>query len=137
MPELSAGMTFSVIIPTYNRLKLLQGTLASLYRQDFKDFEIIVVSDGSTDGTDGYLTRIAAEGRIKYVRQSNQGLAATRSAGLKIAEGEYVAFTDDDCTVPADWLRRIQEIFQRHEISGVGGACRTGDLSNPYAEAND
>ena len=130
-------MTFSVIVPTYNRVALLKNTLESLYRQDFSDFEIIVVNDGSTDGTDEYLKTIAAKKNIKYIQQINQGLAATRSAGLQAASGTYVAFTDDDCVAPNDWLQRLYEIFQQQEAVCVGGACITGNPENPCAGAND
>src|SRR5713101_8429721 len=131
------GMTFSVIVPTYNRLNLLKNTLESLYRQDYADFEIIVVNDGSTDGTDEFLASLAMQNKISYLKHPNQGLAATRTAGLGVAAGEYIAFTDDDCVVPVTWLRTLKEAFQQETVAGIGGATHTGDRKNPSAEAND
>lgn len=130
-------MTFSVIVPTYNRVALLKNTLESLYRQDFTDFEIIVVNDGSTDSTDDYMKAVAVERKIKYLKHENQGLAATRIAGLQSATGIYIAFTDDDCIVPDNWLSQLHEIFLQQHAVCVGGACSTGNPQNPFAEAND
>ena len=130
-------MTFSVIVPTYNRVASLRATLESLFRQEFLDYEIIVVNDGSTDGTDVYLSSLAKEKKIIYLKHSNQGLAATRSAGLLAAQGEYIAYTDDDCVVPANWLRMLHQAFGQENVAGIGGDTMTGDVTNPYAEAND
>lgn len=130
-------MTFSVIVPTYNRIDLLKNTLASLYKQDFSDFEIIVVNDGSTDSTHEYLSSAAEEGKVVYLHHENQGLAATRSAGLKFAHGEFIAFTDDDCVLPPDWLSQYKAKFESENAVCVGGNCITGNPENPCAEAND
>lgn len=128
---------FSVIVPTYNRVSLLTKTLESLFRQEHPAFEIIVASDGSSDGTDAYLTRLATEGRIQYTKHANSGLAATRRAGLALARGEFVAFTDDDCILPPDWLLRFEQCFRDPEVVGAGGATRTGNPESIYALTND
>src|SRR6266581_4101542 len=104
-------MLFSVIVPTYNRLNLLKNTLESIWNQDITDFETIVVNDGSSDGTHEYLSQVASQGKVKYFFQENQGLAATRSEGLRRAQGTYIAFTDDDCIVPRNWLRTLNQLF--------------------------
>jgi len=85
---------FSVIIPTYNRLQYLPCALESVWRQTIPDFEVIVVDDGSTDGTGGYLQRL--KDRVQIVRQANGGPGAARNAGVALALGEYVAFLDSD-----------------------------------------
>ena len=87
-------MLFSVVIPTFNRLKYLPATLASVRAQRFADFETIVIDDGSTDGTLDYLTTIG-EG-LRVVRQDNRGPGAARNAGVAAAKGEYIAFLDSD-----------------------------------------
>jgi GT2 family glycosyltransferase len=130
-------MTFSVIVPTYNRVSLLKNTLNSLFRQDFSDFEIIVVNDVSTDSTDEYMKSIAAEKNIQYLQHENRGLAATRDAGLKIARGTYIAFTDDDCVLPENWLSQLYTIFREQHAVCIGGSCVTGNPENHFAEAND
>lgn len=86
---------FTVIIPTYNRLKLLLETIESVRQQTFHDYEIVVVDDFSVDDVTPSVK--AVDPSIRVVRQSeNKGLAAARNAGLRAAQGEYVALLDDD-----------------------------------------
>jgi cellulose synthase/poly-beta-1,6-N-acetylglucosamine synthase-like glycosyltransferase len=131
------NIAFSVIVPTYNRLHLLKKTLESLFGQDFPDYEVIVVNDGGTDGTAEYIEGLAREGRITAITHPNAGLAATRRKGLSVARGEFVAFTDDDCIVPADWLARYHKAFTKTGAAGIGGATETGNRRNAYALVND
>jgi glycosyltransferase involved in cell wall biosynthesis len=85
---------FSIIIPTYNRLPYLKKTLDSIWEQSFTDFEIIVVDDGSTDGTVDYLRELG--GSVELLRQENRGPGAARNLGVEHARGEYIAFLDSD-----------------------------------------
>ena len=85
---------FSVIIPTFDRADLLGCTLESVRAQRFTDFEIIVVDDGSTDGTMDYLQSLGKE--VRVFRQSNRGAGAARNLGAYHAEGKYLAFLDSD-----------------------------------------
>lgn len=128
---------FSVIVPTYNRLALLSKTLESLFRQEHPDFEVIVSDDGSTDGTDAYLDKLAADLRIIHVRHANLGPSVSRRLGLDRARGEFVAFTDDDCIVPPDWLSRFSTKFDDTAVAGVGGPTETGNPESLFATAND
>lgn len=115
---------FSVIVPTHNRVSLLKQTLESLFKQDYPNFEIIVVNDGSTDETDAFLTQLASEHAIRYVRQPNRGPAAARNAGIALAAGMYVACTDDDCRVPPDWLKRFAQVLDASGADIAGGTAR-------------
>ena len=85
---------FSVVIPTYNRADLLRETLESVFRQEDRDFEVIVVDDGSKED----LSSIEADyaGRITFVRQANAGPAEARNNGVRNSQGDYVAFLDSD-----------------------------------------
>ena len=130
-------MLFSVIVPTHNRLHLLKRTIESLLKQTFKDFEIIVVDDGSTDGTAKYLADLEKNGHVIPILQTNKGPAVARNVGIRRAAGKYIAFTDDDCVVPSDWLDKLHSDLNIGKIAGVGGSARTGDTSNLYAVAND
>jgi glycosyltransferase involved in cell wall biosynthesis len=98
-------MLFSVIIPTYNRLELLKETLASVRSQRFSDYEVIVVDDGSTDGT----AEALAEERtwLRYLAQPNRGPGAARNLGAQVARGDYLAFLDSDDL----WLPWTLEVF--------------------------
>lgn len=84
----------SVVIPTYNNAALLHETLEGVRRQTFRDFEIIVVDDGSTDTTAEATRRY--EPSIRYIYQPNQGPAAARNRGVSLARGNFIAFCDHD-----------------------------------------
>ncbi|WP_141588216.1 glycosyltransferase family A protein [Myxococcus sp. AB056] len=85
---------FSVIIPTYNRARLLEAALASVFAQEERDFEVLVVDDGSTDDT---LETLARHGeRVRVLSQRNAGPGAARNLGIQAARGTYVAFLDSD-----------------------------------------
>lgn len=87
----------SVIIPTHNRFDLLPHAIDSVLGQTFKDFELIVVDDGSTDETQDLLRSYEAKGRLRGIRiEKRQGGNAARNAGLRLARGEFLAFLDDD-----------------------------------------
>jgi glycosyltransferase involved in cell wall biosynthesis len=86
----------TVVVAVYNGETFLRETLESLFAQDFDSFEVVFVDDGSEDGTG----EIARSFPVRYVRQANQGLPAARNAGLALAQGEFVAFLDDDDLLP-------------------------------------
>lgn len=86
----------SVIIPTYNRAHTLPASIDSVLCQTYDNLEVIVVDDGSTDGTEIFV-RGLADSRVRYIKNSgNHGPAAARNLGVRRAEGEYVAFQDSD-----------------------------------------
>lgn len=85
---------FSVVVPTYNRAGFIAQTLNSVLHQEFTDYELIVVDDGSCDGTAEVLKDYCDS--ILYIRQHNQGPGAARNLGIKQSRGEYVAFLDSD-----------------------------------------
>lgn len=85
----------SVIIPTYNRLAMLREAVDSVLAQDFEDMELLVVDDGSTDGTAEEMEQYG--GRVKLLRQpENKGVSAARNKGILHARGKYIAFLDSD-----------------------------------------
>lgn len=114
-------MRFSVVVATYNRKELLSRCLTAISNQALPAYEIIVVDDASTDGT-GEMVQTEFP-HVLYLRQNeNRGPAAARNRGIEVASGDVVAFTDDDCIVPHDWLARLADGYARHpEVVGVGG----------------
>src|SRR5437879_5328746 len=86
----------SVILPTYNRLRYLGGALESVRTQTYEHWELVVVDDGSTDGSGEYLARLV-DRRVRLLSRSHTGSAAVaRNSGIAMARGEYLAFLDDD-----------------------------------------
>ncbi|MCB8946001.1 MAG: glycosyltransferase [Ardenticatenaceae bacterium] len=106
----------SVILPTYNRLSQLKHVLNGLEQQSYaKDkFEVVVVSDGSNDGTNEYLSNLQTAFSLKPLVQKNQGAAAARNTGIAAAAGEFALFIDDD-VVPTPDL--VQLHMQTHKTS--------------------
>jgi len=86
----------TVIVASHNGERFLREALESLFAQDFESFEVVFVDDGSTDGTG----EIANSFPLRYVHQQNKGLPAARNSGLARAEGELIAFLDDDDVLP-------------------------------------
>jgi endo-1,4-beta-xylanase len=101
---------FSVVIPTYNRCIVLQKAIDSVLVQTFKDFELIIVDDGSTDNTKAFVSGIC-DVRLRYIYQKNSGGSKARNAGIDAADGEYIAFLDsDDQFVPTKLERVFEEL---------------------------
>ena len=123
---------FSVVIPTYNRARLLAETLASVWQQRFTDFEVIVVDDGSTDDTAALLR--ANEPRLTWYRQDHQGPGAARNLAARRACGQYLVFLDsDDVWFPwtlAVYARAIAEASQPSLMIGSSSDfTASGDLA--------
>jgi len=128
-------MLFSVVIPTYNRLPFLPSALDSVLRQRFTDYEIIVVDDGSEDGTRDYLQR--QKDRLRILRQSNRGPGAARNLGANEARGEYVAFLDSDDVWPSWTLEIFAGLIWKHNSPAILSARLTEFQDEREIEAFD
>jgi glycosyltransferase involved in cell wall biosynthesis len=107
----------SVIITTYNHEKYIGQTLESVFSQTYKEYEVIVVDDGSTDDTPN---RIAPfKDSIHYIRQKNQGVASSRNSGIRVAKGHLLAFLDGDDLWYPEKLSVQVETAQRYPGSGM------------------
>jgi glycosyltransferase involved in cell wall biosynthesis len=103
----------TVVMPTYNRRALLELSLASVSRQTWRDFEILVVDDGSTDGTEELLGNYN-DARLRWLRTEKRcGAAVARNIGIAESRGEFVAFQDSD----AEWEKEKLEVQMRHLLS--------------------
>jgi glycosyltransferase involved in cell wall biosynthesis len=96
----------SVIIPAYNAERTLRETLESVLAQTYRDLEVIVVDDGSTDNTAATVRDYAEQGRIQYIERENGGIAAGRNTGLQLAKGKYVSLLDHDDLWDPDKIER-------------------------------
>ncbi|MBI1318169.1 MAG: glycosyltransferase [Candidatus Hydrogenedens sp.] len=120
-------MKASVVIPAYNASRTLPQCLAALASQSRPPHEIIVVDDGSTDGT----PELAAQfPNARFVTQDNAGPAAARNRGASEATGDWIVFTDADCVPPPDWLERLLTPEPDTSVAGVGGGYT---IANPGA----
>ena len=110
----------SVIIPVYNTEAYVEQTLRSIMGQTLRDIELIVVNDGSTDGSLSVLERIATgDDRIRLYTQPNKGLSQTRNAGIARARGEFIYFMDSDDLLEPDALERCYERCQSDRLDFV------------------
>jgi glycosyltransferase involved in cell wall biosynthesis len=112
----------SVIIPVYNGEAFIEEALESVFAQTFKDFEVIVINDGSTDGTEQRLQKY--QDRMIYLKQRNQGLSASRRTGLGRSNGPLVAFLDaDDVWLPQKLERQVEAARQHPECGIITTDC--------------
>jgi len=111
-------MLVSVIIPTYNRKHVIMHAIQSVMNQTFKDFEIIVVDDGSTDETKAYLESLYLP--ITIISKENGGVSSARNEGIKKAQGKYIAFLDSDDSWLSEKLKaQIEYLESNPSISLV------------------
>ena len=103
----------SVIIPTYNRVHLLSKAVESVLGQTYQDLEIIVVDDGSSDGTKQMITHLQKKyNSIKYFYQANLGACSARNKGLESANGEFIQFLDSDDYMTQDKIKIQVDIME-------------------------
>lgn len=102
----------SVIIPVYNAEKYIQKCLCSVFAQDYENLEIIVINDGSTDRTDEIIKKY--EGKIKYIKKENTGVADTRNIGIENATGKYIMFVDADDYIHKDLLKNLKKYISKN-----------------------
>lgn len=113
------GPLVSVVVPVYNVAGFLREALDSLFAQDYEPFEVVVVDDGSTDGS-GAIAR--SYPGVRYLRQENQGPAAARNAGIAAARGEIVAFADaDDVQLPTRLSVQVGYLIEHPDTSATLG----------------
>lgn len=99
---------FSIIVPVYNVEKYLDKCLASILEQTFKDFECIIIDDGSPDNSNIIIDKyVKLDQRFKVIHQKNMGLSAARNAGLDIAQKNYIVFVDSDDYIADDYLEKF------------------------------
>ena len=127
-------MRFSVIVPLYNKAPYVRHALESVFAQTYKDFECIVVDDGSTDGSLDIVRAINDEmsrdkslnephtlndGRFKIFSQANSGVAAARNNGVAVSKGEYVCFLDADDWWESTFLEEMDRLIAEYPDAGI------------------
>lgn len=141
-----AQFAFTIFIPTYNRAHTLGRALESVEAETFRDFEVVIVDDGSTDDTPGLVDHWIGRNPfpIQYLRQPNQGKHAAHNAALQVARGELFITLDSDDSLLPDALEKLNRHWkaipagERPGFAGIAGMCldEDGSLSGePYPEA--
>ena len=121
------GPMISVVVPAFNCRSTIERCMEALRNLNYTNYEVIIVDDGSTDGTQDILKK-SSSGTIRCVRQENAGPAAARNAGAKTARGEILGFTDSDCVPGKDWLNSVPQHFDDKKVVGVEGKIETDRL---------
>ena len=103
----------SVIIPLYNKVDHIEDTLRSVLAQTYKDYEIVVVDDGSIDGSTELVENLGID-NLRLIRQNNAGVSAARNSGIEEARGEFVALLDADDLWKPDYLAVQFEMTQKY-----------------------
>lgn len=125
----------SVIVPVYNVESYLQESVDSILKQTYKDFEIILIDDGSEDLSGKICDKYAAlDSRVKVIHTINQGQGAARNSGLSLAQGEYIAFVDSDDVVHPDYLKEMYRLAKDNLADIV--CCDSIKGTNPKFEPN-
>jgi glycosyltransferase involved in cell wall biosynthesis len=108
---------FSIVVPVYNREEELKRCIESLLALDYDSYEIIIVDNGSTDGT----RDLASHYPVNVTTCEKRGAAAAMNVGIKEARNAIVAFTDSDCIVDRNWLKVLSRNYVSDDVGGVGG----------------
>jgi len=126
----------SIVVPAYAHALYIAQAIESVIAQSFKDWELIIINDGSPDNTAEVVTPFLSDPRISYIDQQNQGQAAARNRGLALARGEYARFLDDDDLLPNDALEWSVAYLQEHpSVSAVIGGVQYIDASGMSLES--
>lgn len=108
-----------MIIPAYNAERLIMETIGSVLDQTYPNVEIVVVDDGSKDGTEAVLERLKKDGTIIYIKQENQGQAAARKNGFLASKGSYISFLDADDLISPDKISIQVDFMEKNHDCGV------------------
>ncbi|MFY0605068.1 MAG: glycosyltransferase [Cyclobacteriaceae bacterium] len=112
---------YSIVVPVYNRPDEIDELLATLDQQTFKDFEVIVVEDGSTVKAEEVVDFHRSKINVKYYFKINEGQGFARNYGFKKATGEYLIVLDSDCLIPSHYLQSIDDYISQHQVDAFGG----------------
>ena len=117
-------MRFSVIVPIYNKAPYVEKAIRSIFDQTFRDFDLIVVDDGSTDGSDKIVEKLISENLkpiASLIRQPNQGVSTARNNGVAASSGEYICFLDADDWWEPTFLEEMDAMISAIPNAGIYG----------------
>jgi len=128
-------ITFSIIIPVYNRPSEVGELLESLSLQTCKDFEVVIVEDGSTISCDQVVKSYESQLAIRYFVKPNSGRSHTRNYGMQRAVGKYLLFFDSDCIIPPGYFEQVNKDIKETDADCFGGPDRAHSSFTPLQKA--
>jgi glycosyltransferase involved in cell wall biosynthesis len=114
-------MLFSIIIPLYNRPQEIKELLESLTQQTYKEFEVLVIEDGSVNDAADIVQSFSDKLDVRYFVKKNEGQGFTRNFGFERAKGDYFVIFDSDCLIPADYLQIVNDHLNTSWLDAYGG----------------
>lgn len=118
---------YSIIIPVYNRPDEVDELLNSLSTQTYRNFEVIIVEDGSAIKCDGVVDKYKTNIAVNYFLKENGGQGFARNFGFEQAKGDYFVVFDSDCLIPKNYLELVEDFLNRHDVDAYGGP----DMAHP------
>ena len=112
---------YSIIIPVYNRPQEMAELLDSLSRQKYRNFELVVVEDGSSETSDEIIAQYHNQLDIKYFQKPNSGPGDSRNYGMARASGDFLVFFDSDCLIPAHYFEAVEAALNERQLDAYGG----------------
>ena len=121
-------MKFSIIVPVYNVEKYIEKCLESILKQTYKNYEVIIVNDGSPDNSQKIIDKfIKKDKRFKSYKKENGGLSDARNYGLKFVSGDYILFIDSDDYINKDLLEELNKTINNYKVDLIRFSCTTVD----------
>ncbi|MDE5555684.1 MAG: glycosyltransferase, partial [Muribaculaceae bacterium] len=127
---------YSIIIPVYNRIDEVRDLLTSLEQQTAKNFEVIIVEDGSTERCDHVVEDAKSRGlNVRYFYKENEGRSIARNYGLERADGDYFIFFDSDCVIPPSYFETVDRELSKNHLDCFGGPDAAHDSFSDVQKA--
>lgn len=126
---------FSVIVPVYNRVDEINDLLESLSAQTCRDFEVIIVEDGSTEPCGDLVRSFAGKVDVRYFYKPNEGRSIARNYGIDRSTGDYLVFFDSDCVIPRDYFAILSAELDRQPLDCFGGPDAAHESFTPVQKA--
>ena len=114
-------MFFSIIIPLYNRPQEIKELLDTLVLQTYKQFEVLVIEDGSVNDAEAIVNSFSAGLNVRYFKKPNEGQGFTRNFGFERAKGDYFIIFDSDCLIPSNYLEIVNNSLATNYLDAYGG----------------
>lgn len=133
--DVNPSPRFSVIVPVYNRRDEVDDLLRSLSQQTLKNFEVIIVEDGSPDPCDKVVEKYIHSVCVRYIFRPNEGRSYARNEGISQSRGEYLVFFDSDCVIPPAYFETLTRELDKNPVDCFGGPDAANETFTPTQRA--